>query len=186
MVINNAGIYPFGALFEIDGTAWDKVMRLNLKAPFLTIQAFAPQMILADVKGSFVNITSGSAEFLRTNAIPYCVSKRGLEYLSEGFALELAPYGIRVNSARPGFAEGSSAVTWPPGYFDAIAGHNPMGRAARSGDLAGVVMFLASAEAGYITGETIAVDGGRSIVRRMGAATEGKRPGLPAPPASIS
>lgn len=182
VVINNAGIYPFGGLFEIKGADWDRVMALNLRAPFLMMQAFSRQMILAGIKGAFVNITSGSADFLRTNAVPYCVSKRGLEYLAQGFALELAPYGIRVNSARPGFAEGSAAVTWPPGYIDAITGTIPMRRVSRPGDLAGVVLFLASEEAGYVTGHTIGADGGGSIVRRSGAATEGKRPGLPDPP----
>jgi 3-oxoacyl-[acyl-carrier protein] reductase len=182
VVVNNAGIYPFGGLFEIAGADWDRVMALNLRAPFLMMQAFARQMVLANVKGAFVNITSASADFLRTNAVPYCVSKRGLEYLAQGFALELAPYGIRVNCARPGFAEGSAAVAWPPGYIDAITRTIPMRRVSRPGDLAGVVLFLASDDAAYVTGATIAADGGGSIVRRQGAATEGKRPGLPEPP----
>lgn len=183
IVVNNAGIYPFGGLFEIDGAEWDRVLRLNLKAPFLMMQALTRQMIVKGVKGSFVNISSGAADFLRTNAIPYCVSKRGLEYLTQAFAIELAPYGIRVNAARPGFAEGSTAVTWPPGYIEAITKHNPMRRVSQPGDLAGAVMFLASDDAAYVTGDTIAADGGSSIPRRMGAATEGKRPGLPEPPA---
>ncbi len=175
IVINNAGIYPFGGLLDIDVEFWDRVMATNLRAPFLIMQGFAKAMIAEGVKGCFVNVTSGAAEILRTNGVPYCVSKRGLEYLSKGFALDLARDGIRVNCVRPGFAVGSALVEWPTGYVETMSLQNPMGRVTQRGDLAGAVMFLASEAASYITGEFISVDGGGSIPRRSGSATESVR-----------
>ena len=175
IVINNAGIYPFGGLLEIEAEFWDRVMATNLRAPFLIMQGFGAAMIARGVKGCFVNVTSGAAEILRTNGVPYCVSKRGLEYLSRGFALDLARDGIRVNCVRPGFAVGSELVDWPAGYVEAMSLQNPMGRIARPGDLAAAVMFLASDSAGYITGAVVSADGGGSIPRRAGSATEARR-----------
>lgn len=175
IVVNNAGIYPFGGLLEIDAQFWDRVMATNLRAPFLIMQGFARAMIAQGVKGCFINITSGAAEMLRTNGVPYCVSKRALEYLSKGFALDLAGDGIRVNCVRPGFASGSALVDWPPGYVEAISAQNPMGRVTQPGDLAPAVMFLASEAARYITGEFVSADGGSSIPRRAGSATESHR-----------
>ena len=182
IVINNAGIYPFGGLLDIDADFWDRVMATNLRAPFLVTQGFARAMIAEGVKGCFVNVTSGAADILRTNGVPYCVSKRGLEWLSKGFALDLAGDGIRVNCVRPGFAVGSALVSFPPGYADTMSQANPMGRVTRPGDLTSAVMFLASGAASYVTGEVISVDGGSSIPRRAGSATEAKRGSVSLPP----
>ncbi len=175
IVINNAGIYPFGGLLDIDVAFWDRVMATNLRAPFLIIQGFAKAMIVHGVKGCFVNVSSGAAEVLRTNGVPYCVSKRGLEYLSKGFALDLAREGIRVNCVRPGFAPGSALAEWPQGYIETMSAQNPMSRLIRPGDLAAAAMFLASDSASFITGACISVDGGSSIPRRAGGATESHR-----------
>jgi len=175
VVVNNAGIYPFGGLLEIDAAFWDRVMATNLRAPFLIMRSFAKAMIAAATKGSFVNVSSGAAEILRTNGVPYCVSKRGLEWLSKGFALDLAKDGIRVNVVRPGFALGSALVEFPPNYDETMAAAIPMGRVSGPEDLAETVMFLASEAASYITGESISVDGGSSIPRRAGSATEAMR-----------
>lgn len=175
VVVNNAGIYPFGGLLEIDAELWDRVMATNLRAPFLLTQAFARAMIEGGVKGSFINVSSGSADNLRTNGVPYCVSKRGLEWLSKGFALDLASDGIRVNCVRPGFAVGSALTSFPPGYAETMGGANPMGRLTRPGELTQAVLFLASAQAAYITGECLAVDGGNSISRRSGRGTKATR-----------
>lgn len=175
VVVNNAGIYPFGGLMEIDAELWDRVLATNLRAPFLLTQAFARAMMEHGVKGCFVNVSSGAADNLRTNGVPYCVSKRGLEWLSKGFALDLAPEGIRVNCVRPGFAVGSTLTSFPPGYAETMGEANPMGRLTRPGELTEAVLFLASHRASYITGECLAVDGGSSIPRRSGRATEARR-----------
>lgn len=175
IVINNAGIYPFGGLLEIDAALWDRVLATNLRAPFLLMQGFAKAMIANGVKGCFVNVSSGAADILRTNGVPYCVSKRALEYLSKGFALDLAKDGIRVNCVRPGFAAGSVLVDFPPGYAEAMTEANPMGRVMTPSNLTGAVMFLASDAASHVTGEFVSVDGGSSIPHRAGSATKAKR-----------
>ena len=175
IVVNNAGIYPFGGLLEIDAAFWDRVLATNLRAPFLVMQGFAKAMIANGVRGCFVNVSSGAADILRTNGVPYCISKRALEYLSKGFALDLAKDGIRVNCVRPGFAAGSALVDFPPGYADAMREANPMAQAMRPGDLASTVMFLASDAASFITGECVCVDGGSSIPHRAGRATKATR-----------
>lgn len=175
VVVNNAGIYPFGGLMDTEADLWDRVLDTNLRAPFLLTQAFARAMMEHGVKGCFINVSSGAADNLRTNGVPYCVSKRGLEWLSKGFALDLASEGIRVNCVRPGFAEGSALTFFPPGYAETMKGANPMGRLPRPGELTEAVLFLASDRASYITGECLAVDGGSSIPRRSGRATEARR-----------
>jgi 3-oxoacyl-[acyl-carrier protein] reductase len=174
VVINNAGIYPFGGLLDIDIAFWDNVLGVNLRAPFLIMQGFAKAMLAHGVTGNFVNISSGAAELLRTNGVPYCVSKRGLEWLAKGFALDLAKTGIRVNLVRPGLGAGALAE-FPPDYIETMQAAVPMGRTAAPGELADAVMFLASDAARSITGTCLAVDAGGSIPRRHGAATEARR-----------
>jgi 3-oxoacyl-[acyl-carrier protein] reductase len=174
VVINNAGVYPFGGLLEIDVAFWDRVLGVNLRAPFLIMQGFAKAMLEHGVTGNFVNISSGAAELLRTNGVPYCVSKRGLEWLAKGFALDLAKRGIRVNLVRPGLGAGALAE-FPPDYIETMQAAVPMGRTSAPGELADAVMFLASDAARSITGACLAVDAGGSIPRRHGAATEARR-----------
>ena len=175
IVVNNAGIYPFEGLLETETALWDRVMDINLRAPFLIMQGFARAMLDRGVKGCFVNVSSAAADFLRANGVPYCVSKRGLEWLTKGFALQLAGAGIRCNAVRPGFAFGGAGVEFPPGYAEAITEAVPMKRLSKPTDLADAVMFLASERASFITGETLAADGGASIMRRTGAASEARR-----------
>ena len=167
IVVSNAGIYPFGALLEIDAAFWDRVMAVNLRAPFLLLQGFAQAMLARRVEGCFVVVSSGAAELLRTNGVPYCVSKRGLEWLAQGFALDLAPHNIRVNLVRPGIAGGSALTVFPPGYVETMRTANPMARAGDPAELAEAVMYLASDAARSITGACLAVDAGGSIPRRQ-------------------
>ena len=167
IVISNAGIYPFGGLLEIDAAFWDRVMAVNLRAPFRLLQGFAKAMLTHRVEGCFVVVSSGAAALLRTNGVPYCVSKRGLEWLAQGFALDLAPHGIRVNLVRPGIAGGSALTEFPPGYVETMRTANPMARAGEPSELADAVMYLASDAARSITGACLAVDAGGSIPRRQ-------------------
>jgi 3-oxoacyl-[acyl-carrier protein] reductase len=167
IVVSNAGIYPFGGLLEIDAAFWDRVMAVNLRAPFLLLQGFAKAMLARQVAGCFVVVSSGAAALLRTNGVPYCVSKRGLEWLAQGFALDLAARGIRVNLVRPGIAGGSALTAFPPGYVETMRTANPMARAGEPDELADAVMYLASDAARSITGACLAVDAGGSIPRRQ-------------------
>jgi 3-oxoacyl-[acyl-carrier protein] reductase len=166
IVVCNAGIYPFGGLFDTTAAMWDEIMAVNLRAPFLLTQGFARLMIERGVKGSIVCIGSGAAHVLRTNGLAYCVSKRGLEWLVKGMALELARSGIRVNAVEPGLAVGSANASFPPGYVETMTSRIPLGRMGGEHEAADAVLFLCSDQASYITGATLPVDGGSAIPRR--------------------
>ncbi|MGA8400029.1 MAG: SDR family oxidoreductase [Stellaceae bacterium] len=166
VVVNNAGIYPFGGLFDTPAETWDRIMHVNLRAPFLITRTLAAAMIAAGRKGAFIFIGSGAGQMLRTNGLAYCTSKRGLEWLMKGIALELAPHGIRANLVAPGLALGSAGTVFPEGYAEAMAKRVPLGRAIAPGELGAAVMFLASEQAAYITGTSLSVDGGGAIPRR--------------------
>lgn len=168
IVVNNAGIYPFGDLLDIDAAHWDAILDTNLRAPFLLMQGFSRLMIAERRAGAFVNVSSAAADILRLNDVPYCVSKRALEWLSRGFAMRLAQSGIRVNCVQAGLSLGSALTEMPSEHVDEMARQNPMGRNAQPGDLAAAVMFLASEAASYITGEVIGANGGGSVPCRQG------------------
>lgn len=163
VLINNAGVYPRGHLLEIAVDEWDRIMGVNLRAPFLLTREMARLMIRAGVQGSVVNITSGAARIMRTGSVPYSTSKAALERLTAGLALELAPHRIRVNAVSPGFAPGSTVSPLSPGYVDAMLARIPLGRPSGPDDAPNAVLFLCSDRASYITGATLAVDGGNSL-----------------------
>jgi 3-oxoacyl-[acyl-carrier protein] reductase len=166
VVVHNAGIYPFGGLFDTPVEMWDRIMGVNLRAPFLITQAIAEAMVAQRRKGVFIFIGSGAGQMLRTNGLAYCTSKRGVEWLMKGIALELAPHGIRANLVAPGLALGSAGTVFPEGYVEAMAARVPLGRQIEPGELGDAVMFLASERAAYITGASLSVDGGGAIPRR--------------------
>ena len=166
ILINCAGIYPFGKLLETDNAVWDRIMGVNLRAMFVLTRDFAKAMIAHGIKGNIIFIGSGAARNLRANGIPYCVSKTADERLCKGFALELAPHGIRVNTVEPGFAPGSEITDFPEGYVERLIAGIPLGRTSGPDDAANAVMFLCSEQAGFITGATLSVDGGNSVGKR--------------------
>lgn len=163
IVINNAGVYPSGWLLDIDAAEWDRIMDVNLRAPFLLSQQAAKAMVAAGKGGSIVNISSGAARKMRTTAVPYCVSKTALDRLTKGFALELARFGIRVNAVEPGFAAGSTASPLTEAHVATTTAGIPLGRASASQDAPAAVLWLCSDAAAYVTGATLSVDGGNSI-----------------------
>mgnify|MGYP006273513757 CR=1 FL=1 len=163
IVVNNAAVYPSGFLLDIDVAEWDRIMGVNLRAPFLVAQGFARAMIETGRKGSIVNVSSGAARSMRKSVVPYCTSKTALDRFSRGLALELAEHGIRVNLVEPGFAPGSEVSELPAEHVAAVSANVPLGRTSQPGDAAAAVLFLCSAQAGYITGANLAVDGGNSL-----------------------
>jgi 3-oxoacyl-[acyl-carrier protein] reductase len=163
VLINNAGVYPRGQLLDIPADEWDRIMDVNLRAPFLLTREMARLMIRAGVRGSVVNITSGAARALRTGSVPYGTSKAALERLTAGLALELAPHRIRVNAVSPGFAPGSTVSPLSPAYVDAMLARIPLGRPSGPDDAPNAILFLCSEHASFITGATLAVDGGNSL-----------------------
>ena len=163
ILVNNAGVYPSGFLLDIDAAEWDRIMDVNLRAPFLLTQHVAKQMIAEGRTGSVVNISSGAARKMRRSVVPYCLSKTALDRLTKGYALELAQFGIRVNAVEPGFAAGSMASPLTDEHVRQTAAGIPLGRVSGPEDAAAAVMFLCSPAASYITGASLAVDGGNSI-----------------------
>lgn len=163
ILINNAGIYPSGFLLDIDAAEWDRIMGVNLRAPFLLARGAARQMIVAGQGGSIVNVSSGASRKMRASVVPYCTSKTALDRLTKGFALELAEHGIRVNAVEPGFAPGSAASPLTEAHVAATLDAIPLGRGSQPDDAPAAILFLCSAAGAYITGATLAVDGGNSI-----------------------
>jgi 3-oxoacyl-[acyl-carrier protein] reductase len=163
IVVNNAGVYPSGFLLDIDVDEWDRIMDVNLRAPFIVARDFARAMVKAGKGGSIVNISSGAARRMRSTVVPYCVSKTALDRLTKGLALELAPYKIRVNALEPGFAPGSEVSPLTPAHVKATAGGVPMGRTASAEDVCAGLFYLCSSAASFVTGTTLSIDGGNSI-----------------------
>lgn len=163
ILVNNAGVYPSGFLLDIDAAEWDRILDINLRVPFLLTQAVAKLMIGAGRGGNVINISSGAAHRMRRSVVPYCLSKTALDRLTKGYALELAPYGIRVNAVEPGFAPGSTASPLTEAHVASTQAGIPLGRVSGPDDAASAVLYLCSDAAAYITGAALAVDGGNSI-----------------------
>lgn len=173
ILVNNAGIVHAADFLDLDEDDFDRVMRVNLKGPFLVGQAVARQMVKqiedagdtdAAMPGSIVNMSSINAVFGLPNQVPYCVSKGGLGQLTKVMALALAPHGIRVNAVGPGSIMTEmleSVLSSDTEARGKVLARTPMGRIGDPAEIAAVVSFLASSEAGYITGQTVYADGGR-------------------------
>lgn len=159
-LVNNAGTAVFKPILDTTPEEWARVLAVNLTGPFLCTQAAAPLMA-ENGGGAVVNITSISGVRASTLRIAYGTSKAGLAHLTKQQAVELASLGIRVNAVAPGPVDTAmaKAVHTPEirrDYHDAI----PLNRYGLEEELAEAIFFLCSDRASYITGQTIAVDGG--------------------------
>ena len=159
-LVNNAGIAIFKPILEVTPADWARVLAVNLTGPFLCTQAAAPLMRESG-GGAIVNITSISGLRASTLRTAYGTSKAGLAHLTQQQAIELASLGIRVNAVAPGPVDTAmaKAVHTPDiraAYHDAI----PLNRYGLEEELAEAIFFLCSERASYITGQTLAVDGG--------------------------
>lgn len=163
VVVNNAGVYPHAGLLDLPIAEWDRIFNTNLRAPFLVSREMAKLMIAEKIKGTIVTISSGAARQMRNGSVPYCTSKTAVERLSKGFALELAPHGIRVNVVEPGFAPGSAVSPLADDYVKRMAARIPLGRTSGAGDAPEAILYLCSDKASFITGAVLSVDGGNSI-----------------------
>ncbi len=174
ILVNNAGIYPFSPAIDVPEALWDKTLAINLKGYFLFCQAAANEMIAKKKGGAVINIASIDGFHPTGNLVHYDSSKGGVVMMTRALALEWGPLGIRVNGiapggiATPGAAAASASMTpavkMTPEQIkamtDAFTARIPMRRQGVPDDIATVALFLASPAAGYITGETIIVDGG--------------------------
>mgnify|MGYP001572402382 CR=1 FL=1 len=162
ILVNNAGVYPREPLLGLPTERWDRVLSINLTAPFILTRDMAELMIGAGVRGAIVNITSSAAQTTSVGSGHYSASKAGLAMITRAFALELAPAGIRVNAVSPGFAAGSAVSPLSDDYARRMVESIPLGRPSGPHDASEAVLFLCSDRASFITGSTLSVDGGRS------------------------
>ncbi|MBA3841396.1 MAG: glucose 1-dehydrogenase [Actinobacteria bacterium] len=161
VLVNNAGIEQSQPLLEIDEENWDRTIAVDLKGPFLCLQAAGRQMRRGD-GGSIINISSIHEDFPFPGFTPYAAAKGGLRMLMRNASLELAPYKIRVNNIAPGaIATPINAATLAnPAKVERLQQIVPLQRMGKPEEVAQVALFLASERSSYVTGSTYYVDGG--------------------------
>jgi NAD(P)-dependent dehydrogenase (short-subunit alcohol dehydrogenase family) len=166
-LVNAAGIIAMGTVENTTDEAWDRMMDVNLRAPFRLMRAAVP--LLTASRGSIVNVSSVNGTRSFAGLLSYCVSKAGVVELSRCAELELAPKWIRVNAVNPGVVvsnlhrrSGMSEDTYAA-FLERSKETHPLGRPGQAQEIADLIVFLASPRAGWITGETVAIDGGRHL-----------------------
>jgi NAD(P)-dependent dehydrogenase (short-subunit alcohol dehydrogenase family) len=161
ILINNAGIALFGPTAEFDVDAFDKMFASNVRAPFVLVGAIAPGMV-ARGRGSIVSVSSMSGGVGLVGGAAYGATKASLEAMTRAWAAEYSASGVRVNAIAPGPVYTPSPSG--PEFITALGETTPMGRASQPEEIAEVVAFLASPRASYVTGTTVAADGGRRAI----------------------
>jgi NAD(P)-dependent dehydrogenase (short-subunit alcohol dehydrogenase family) len=164
VLVNNAGKTTDQRHFLTGNEAWwDDFIRINLKSQYLCIDR-AARIMARSGGGAIVNVSSGGGTRAHRGMVAYDASKGGVEALTRATALELAPYGIRVNTLVPGLiATVADEPQWSLERRDATV---PLGRGGTAEDLAGPALFLVSDDAAYVTGSTVVVDGGVLVQQR--------------------
>ena len=160
LLVNNAGVQTWSSLLELKEEDWDRTIRTNLKGTFLCTQAAALMMKQRQTRGSIINIGSGANKVPFPNLVDYGASKSGIDMLTRVAAVELGPLGIRVNCVAPGAIEIERTKEESPDYAGTWSPLTPLRRVGVPQDVARAVVYLASDEADFITGQTVFVDGG--------------------------
>jgi NAD(P)-dependent dehydrogenase (short-subunit alcohol dehydrogenase family) len=163
-LVNNAGIFPRARALDMKLAEWEEVLRVNLTGTFLTARTVAARM--KDLgRGAIVNTASGRALAGAANGAHYAASKGGIIALTKSLALDWAAYGIRVNCVIPGLTDTAQPrVEMGDNELYAAGARIPMGRIGRPQDIAAVVAFLLSDDSGYMTGQSVAANGGAIMV----------------------
>lgn len=161
ILVNNAGISSYVPFTQLTQEVWERIIGVNLTGPFLVTQAFVPDMLAAGW-GRIINISSSSAQTGAPSMAHYAASKGGVIGLTKALAIEFADKGITVNHVPPGFVD-TPLVREGPIDVEAVAKVMPMKRAGQPDDIAYAVAYLASEQAGYVTGQTLSVNGGRYL-----------------------
>jgi len=167
VLINAAGILKSGRIEDTSPELWDEMMNINLRAVFHVMKLALPH--LERTRGNIVNVSSVTGPRSFPGVLAYCVSKAGLDQLTRCAALELAAKGIRVNAVNPGVvvtglhrAGGMSDEAYAA-FVEHSKTTHPLGRVGRADEVAELIYFLASERAGWITGATVSIDGGRAL-----------------------
>ena len=159
ILVNNAGITRDGLLIRMKDSDWDEVLNINLKGVYLVTKAVAKLMVKQRA-GRIINMTSVSGVTGNVGQANYAAAKAGVIGFTKTCAKELAARGITVNAIAPGFIETAMTDVLPEKIKEGIAATVPLGRMGQPEEIAGVVAFLASDFASYITGQVLNVDGG--------------------------
>lgn len=167
-LVNCAGIYPVTGLLDLGVEEWDRVMALNLRAPFLLSRGMARRLIAARRPGVIVNVSSTASVLARPGIAHYGASKAALNQLTRVLAVELAPHGIRVNAVLPGVVGTERVIgglTTPEARAEMAAkeARIPLGRLGTPEEIASLAAFLLSSESTYATGGLFTADGGFSL-----------------------
>ena len=171
-LLNNAGIALKGGSVDLSVSDFDRVLAVNLRGAFLVSKAVTTHMMneienredrshLTDRPYTIINMSSINDTVAIPDYLAYTVSKGGLLQMTKAMALELAPFGIRVNAIGPGSVKTDMLAGVSGDKLDEIHARTPLGRVARPSEVAGVASFLASKDSSYVTGQCIYVDGGR-------------------------
>lgn len=166
VLINAAGIIGNGTIENTGLEAWDEMMNVNLRSVFLLMQKTIP--FLEKTKGNIVNLSSVAGTRSFPGVLAYCVSKAGIDQLTRCASLELAPKQIRVNAVNPGVVvtelhkrSGMNDENYAA-FLEKSKQTHPIGRVGKPEEVADLILFLASEKAGWITGVTYSIDGGRA------------------------
>jgi 3-oxoacyl-[acyl-carrier protein] reductase len=163
ILVNNAGITRDNLAMRMKDEEWDQVIRINLEAAFRLMRASAKPMMKARF-GRIVTITSVVGATGNPGQANYAAAKGGLTAMSKALAQELATRGITVNCVAPGFIRTAMTDTLPEAQKEALNARIPMGRMGEGDDIGAAVAYLASKEAGYVTGQTLHVNGGMAML----------------------
>jgi len=163
ILVNNAGITRDNLAMRMKDEEWDQVIRINLEAAFRLMRAASKPMMKARF-GRIVTITSVVGATGNPGQANYAAAKGGLTAMSKALAQELATRGITVNCVAPGFIRTAMTDQLPDAQKDALNGRIPMGRMGEGDDIGAAVAYLASKEAGYVTGQTLHVNGGMAMM----------------------
>lgn len=164
LLVNNAGVNIPRPAVDVTEDQWDSILDTNLKGVFFCAQAVGRRMI-GRRNGAIINVASAAGLIPADERSAYCSSKAGVVMLTKELALEWAPFGVRVNAVAPTFVETELAAQTlnRPGMRELWNARIPLGRIASVEDVTAAVRYLASADAGFITGVTLPVDGGLTM-----------------------
>lgn len=162
ILVNNAGIFPFGPTHETTEGDFDRVFSLNVKAPFFLVAQLAPLMAKRG-KGAIVNVSTMVAGYGARGMSLYGSSKAAINLLTKSWAAEYGPSGVRVNAVSPGPTRTEGTDAMGEG-LEQLASQAPAGRPATADEIAEAIVFLATDHASFIHGANLAVDGGRTAI----------------------
>jgi len=162
ILINNAGMFPFGPTHETTEEVFDSVYSLNVKAPYFLVAELAPLMAKRG-KGSIVNVSTMVADYGVSGMSLYGSSKAAINLLTKAWAAEYGPSGVRVNAVSPGPTRTEGTDAMGEG-LEKLAAQAPAGRPATADEIAEAIVFLATDRSSFVQGAKLAVDGGRTAV----------------------